>query len=45
MAQHEKKEIIEVAGNCDLAKIQIENAAKSIDGVIYAHWSMKTGIL
>jgi periplasmic mercuric ion binding protein len=28
-----------------LAKIQIENAAKSIDGVIYAHWSMKTGIL
>jgi membrane fusion protein, copper/silver efflux system len=34
--------IVGVSGNCDLCKDRIENAAKSVNGVIFAQWSSDT---
>ncbi len=45
MAQAEKKEKFEVAGNCGMCEAQIEGAAKSVDGVSSAKWSIETKIL
>ena len=45
VAQTEKKEKIEVAGNCGLCKTRIEGAAKSVAGVSSAEWNIETKIL
>jgi hypothetical protein len=45
LAQTDKKEKFKVAGKCDLSKIQIENAAKSMDGVSNAVWDKESKIL
>lgn len=37
--------MIKVSGNCDLCKIRIEKAAKSISGVLVANWSPKSKML
>jgi copper chaperone CopZ len=45
IAQPVKSEKIRVAGKCDLSKIHIEHAAKSIDGVKSASWDKDSQIL
>ncbi len=45
MAQTEKKEKMEVAGNCGMCKTRIESAAKSLEGVSSADWNKETKIL
>ena len=45
MAQTEKKEEFEVAGNCGMCKTRIEKAAKSMDGVSAAEWSQESKII
>lgn len=38
-----KTTTIKVAGNCDMCKSRIEQAAKSLEGVAKANWNKKTG--
>jgi len=45
MAQAEKKEKFEVAGNCGMCKDRIEGASKSVEGVSYANWDQETKML
>jgi hypothetical protein len=45
MAQTVKIEKFKVAGKCDLSKIQIENAAISMEGVSNAVWDKESKIL
>jgi copper chaperone CopZ len=45
VAQTVKIEKYKVAGKCDLSKIQIENAAKSMDGVSNAVWDKESKML
>lgn len=45
MAQTEKTEKFIVAGKCDLSKIHIEYAAKSVKGVSSAVWDKESKIL
>ena len=45
MAQDEKKEKFEVAGNCGMCKTRIEGAAKSVEGVSSAIWDKETTML
>ena len=45
MAQAEKKEKFEVAGNCGMCKTRIEKAAKSVDGVSSAEWDKETKMI
>ena len=44
-AQTEKKETFKVAGNCGMCETRIENAAKSVDGVISAEWDKETKMI
>ena len=45
MAQTEKKEEFEVAGNCGMCKTRIEKAAKSVDGVSAAEWDKESKMI
>ncbi len=45
IGQTEKRENFKVAGKCDLSKLHIENAAKSIIGVSNAVWDKESQIL
>lgn len=45
LAQVEKKESFEVAGNCGMCKTRIEKAANSVDGVSSAVWNRDTKML
>ena len=45
MAQTEKEEKFEVAGNCGMCETRIEKAAKSVDGVSTADWDKKTKMI
>ena len=40
-----QRETFKVWGNCDMCKSLIENAAESIEGVKYARWNSKKGII
>ncbi len=40
-----QKESFKVWGNCGMCKSVIENAAESLEGVKYAKWNVRTGIL
>ncbi len=40
-----KRKTFKVWGNCDMCKSLIENAAESIEGVKYARWNSKKGII
>ena len=44
-AQTEKKETFKVAGNCGMCETRIENAAKSVDGVLSADWDKETKMI
>ncbi len=44
-AQTEKKETFKVAGNCGMCETRIENAAKSVDGVLAADWDKETKMI
>ena len=45
VAQTEKKEKFEVAGNCGMCKTRIESAANSVEGVSSAEWNKETKML
>jgi copper chaperone CopZ len=45
LAQAEKKEKFQVAGNCGMCKSRIEKAATSVEGVISAEWDKKTKMI
>jgi mercuric ion binding protein len=45
MAQTEKKEKFEVAGNCGMCETRIEKAAKSVEGVSSAEWDKETKMI
>ena len=45
MAQTEKKEEFEVAGNCGMCKTRIEKAAKSVEGISAAEWDKESKII
>ena len=45
VAQTEKKEKFEVAGNCGMCKNHIETAANSVEGVSSAEWNRETKLL
>ncbi|MEN8230259.1 MAG: cation transporter [Bacteroidota bacterium] len=45
MANAEKKEKFEVAGNCGMCKTRIEKAANSVDGVSAAEWEKESKML
>ena len=45
MAQTEKKEEFEVAGNCGMCKTRIEKAAKSVEGVSAAEWNQESKMI
>ena len=45
VAQTEKKEKFEVAGNCGMCKDRIETAANSVEGVSSAEWNRETKLL
>ena len=44
-AQTEKKETFKVAGNCGMCETCIENAAKSVGGVLSADWDKETKMI
>ena len=44
-AQTEKKETFKVAENCGMCETRIENAAKSVDGVLSADWDKVTKMI
>jgi mercuric ion binding protein len=44
-AQTEKKETFKVAGNCGMCETRIENAAKSVDGVLSSDWDKETKMI
>jgi copper chaperone CopZ len=44
-AQTAKKETFKVAGNCGMCETRIENAAKSVDGVLSADWDKETKMI
>jgi mercuric ion binding protein len=44
-AQTEKKETFKVAGSCGMCETRIENAAKSVDGVLTADWDKETKMI
>ncbi len=45
VAQTEKKEKFEVAGNCGMCKDRIETAANLVEGVSSAEWNRETKLL
>ena len=45
LAQTEKEEEFEVAGNCGMCKTRIEKAAKSVDGVSAAEWDKESKMI
>ena len=44
-AQTEKKETFKVAGSCGMCETRIENAAKSVDGVLSAEWDKESKMI
>ena len=45
LAQSEKTEKFEVAGNCGMCETRIEKAANSVDGVSSADWNKETKMI
>ena len=45
LAQSEKSEKFEVAGNCGMCEARIEKAAKGVDGVSSAEWDKETKMI